>query len=230
MNLRYKGHRFPPEIISYSAWLYYGITLILRDVENLRAERGITVSCKAIRFRCLKFGPDYARRLRKNQGRLGDNWSVDEVFITNHGKHHDLWRAVDQDRDVIDVWVPKGSGRRAAKRFFRKALKHQGQVLWQLVTDKLRGYSAAHQEVLPSVIHRTGQYENNPGEASHQHTREQECQRRRFKSIEQAQRLLSVLSQLRNLFHVARNHLKAVHHRLLRKPAFSDWREVTCAH
>ena len=77
---------------------------------------------------------------------------------------------------------------------------------------------------------RTGQYENNRAEVSHQHTREQERQMRGFKSIEQAQRFLAVHGQVQNLFRVGRNHLKAVHHRLLRDRAFADWREATCAH
>ncbi len=119
--------------------------------------------------------------------------------------------------------------RRAAKRFFRRALKHQGKALWQLITDKLRSYPAAHREIFPSVIHRTGQYENNRAEVSHQHTREQERQMRRFKSMAQTQRFLSVHGPIQNLFRVGRHHLKAVHHRLLRDRAFADWREATCA-
>ncbi len=82
-----------------------------------------------------------------------------------------LWRAVDQDGDVIDILVTKRRNKHAAKRFFRRALKHQGKPPWQLVTDKLKSYTAARREVFPSVLHRTGQYENNRAEVSHQHTR-----------------------------------------------------------
>ena len=230
MKSLYRGHRFPPEIISHAVWLYHRFTLSFRDVEDLLAERGITVSYGSIRHWCLKFGPAYARSLRRKQGRLGDIWHVDELFITIRGQLHYLWRAVDQDGDVIDILVTKRRDRRAAKRFFRKALKHQGQVPWQLVTDKLRSYSAAHREVFPSVMHRTGQYENNRAEVSHQHTREQERQMRRFKSPQQAQRFLSVHGPIQNLFRVGRHLLKAAHHRLLRERAFADWSEVTSAH
>ncbi len=125
--------------------------------------------------------------------------------------------------------VMKRRNKRAAKRFFRKVLKGQGAPPWQLITDKLKSYPAAHREVFPSVEHRTGQYENNRAEVSHQHTREKKRQVRRFKSIAQAQRLLAVHGQVQNLFRVGRNHLKAVHQRLLRDRAFADWREVTCA-
>ena len=109
MRSSYKGHRFPPEIISYSVWLYHRFTLSFRDVEDLLAERGITVSYEAIRFWCSKFGPPYARILRRKQGRLGDIWHVDEVFLKIGGQLHYLWRVVDQDGDVIDILVTNRS-------------------------------------------------------------------------------------------------------------------------
>ena len=227
MESLYRGHRFPPEIISHAVWLCHRFTLSFRDVEDLLAERGILVSHEAIRYWCRKFGPSYARKLRRKQGRLGEIWHVDELFITIQGQRRYLWRTVDQDGDVIDILVTKRRDRRAAKRFFRRMLKHQGQAPWQLITDKLRSYPAAHREIFPSVVHRTGQYENNRAEVSHQPTRQQERQMRRFKSIVQAQRFLSVHGPIQNLFRVGRHHLKAVHHRLLRAQAFSDWREVT---
>jgi putative transposase len=229
MKPNYKGHRFPPEIISRAVWLDHRFTLSLRDVEDLLAERGIRVSYESIRAWCLKFGPTYARSLRRKQGRRGDIWHVDEVFVKIQGEQLYLWRAVDQDGDTLDILVTKRRDKRAAKRFFRKVLKGQGEVPWKVVTDKLKSYSAAHREVFPSVEHRTGRYENNRAEASHKHTREQERQMHRFKSIAQAQRFLSVHGQVQNLFRVGRHHLKAVHHRLLRDRALADWREVTCA-
>ena len=139
-----------------------------------------------------------------------------------------LLRAVDQDGDVLDILVTRRRDRRAVKSFFRKVLKHQGRPPWQLVTDKLRSYGAARREVFPSITHRTGQYENNRAEVSHQHTREREHQMRRFKSAAQLQRFLCVHGGIRNLFRVGCHHLKAVHHRLLRERAFRDWKKVTC--
>jgi putative transposase len=145
------------------------------------------------------------------------------------GERHYLCRAVDQDGDVIDILVTKRRDRGAAKRFFRKVLKHQGQVPWQLVTDKLRTYAAAHREVFPSVMHRTGRYENNRVEVSHQHTRQQEKQMRRFKSPQQVQRFRSMHGLIQNLFRVGRHHLKSVHYRLLRDRAFGGRKKSTCA-
>ena len=171
---RYHGHRFPPEIISHTVWLYYRFGLSLRDVEDLLAKRGIVVSYETIRRWCGKFGPDYARRLRQRQGRLGDTWFLDEVFVTIKGERQYLWRAVDQDGDVIDILVQSRRNRRAAARFFRKLLKNQGKLPFRLVTDKLKSYSAAIRTIMPSVNHDTERYANNRAEVSHQPTRQRD--------------------------------------------------------
>ena len=122
---RYLRHRFPPDIISHAVWLYHRYGLSFRDVEDLLAERGIIVSYETIRQWCGKFGPDYARRLKRRQGRLGDTWFLDEVFITMNGQRQYLWRAVDQDGDLIDLLVQPRRDARAARRFFRRLLKGQ---------------------------------------------------------------------------------------------------------
>ena len=225
----YRGYRFPPEIISHAVWLYHRFCLSFRDVEDLLSQRGITVSYEAIRLWCLKFGPEYARRVKRRQGRLGDTWYLDEVFVTIQGQRQYLWRAVDQDGDVLDILVQRRRDARAAKRFFRKLLKGQGSPPWRLVTDKLRSYSAAHRSVMPSVVHSTEQYENNRAEVSHQPTRQRERQMRRFKSPGQAQRFLSVHGVIQNLFRVGRHLLGAAHHRELRDRAFIAWHTATCA-
>ncbi len=116
----YRGYRFPPEIISHAVWLYHRFCLSFRDAEDLLSQRGITVSYEAIRLWCLKFGPEYARRVKRRQGRLGDAWHLDEVFVTIQGRRQNLWRAVDQDGDMIDILVQPRRDQRAAKRFFRK--------------------------------------------------------------------------------------------------------------
>ena len=136
----YHGYRFPPEIISHAVWLYYRFYLSFRDVEDLLAERGITVSYETIRQWSRKFGAEYARKLRRREGRLGDTWHLDELFVTIQGERQYLWRAVDQDGDVLDILVQPRRNRRAAERFFRKLLKGQGSEPRRLVTDKLRSY------------------------------------------------------------------------------------------
>ena len=226
---QYYGHRFPPEVISYVVWLYHRFTLSFRDIEDLLAERGVVVSYESIRQWCQKFGPGFAKRLRNKQGKLGDTWFADEVFIKINGELHYLWRAVDQDGDVLDILVQRRRDKRAALRFFRKMLRAQGSTPRILVTDKLRSYAAARKELMPSVVRSQECYANNRAEGSHQHTRQHERQMRQFKSHGQAQRFLSVHSQVHNLFRVGRHLLKACHYRMFRDRAFSAWSEVTCA-
>jgi len=223
---RYHRHRFPPEIISHAVWLYHRFGLSLRDVEELL---GITVSYEAIRCWCAKFGPDYARRLRRLRGCLGDTWFLDEVFVTIQGQRHYLWRAVDQDGDVIDILVQRRRNARAARRFFRKLLKGQGSEPRWLVTDKLGSYRAAHRSMMPSVEHVTARYANNRSEVSHQPTRQRERQMRKVKSAAQAQRFLSVHGVVHNLFSLGRHRLRSGDYRLLRGRAFAVWSEVAAA-
>jgi putative transposase len=224
----YRGYRFPPEIISHTVWLYHRFTLSLRDIEDLLAERNVIVSYESIRQWCATFGLDYARRLRKRRGALGDRWFLDEVTVSIQGKRQYLWRAVDQDGDVLDILVQSRKDKHAAKRFFRKLLKGQGRVPMEMTTDKLRSYAAAKREMMPSVVHCQDKYANNRAEVSHEHTREQERQMRGFGSSAQAQRFLSVHGQVHNLFRVGRHLLRAANYRILRGRAFVAWQEVTC--
>jgi len=124
---KYQRHRFPSEIIRHAVWLYHRFCLSFREVEELLAERGITVTYEAVRQWCQKFGPALARKLKKRQGRLGDTWHIDEVLVTIQGARHNLWRAVDQDGDVIDILVQRRRNKRAAERFFRRVLKGHGK-------------------------------------------------------------------------------------------------------
>jgi putative transposase len=225
----YRGYRFPPEIIGHAVWLYHRFCLSFRDTEDLLAQRGIVVSYETIRQWCRTFGPVYARTLRHRQGRLGDTWYLDELFVTIRGRQQYLWRAVDHDGDVIDILVQPRRDRDAAERFFRKLLKGEGRAPRRLITDKLRSYAAAHRRVMPSVVHSTTQYENNRAELSHQPTRQRERQMRRFKSVGQVQRFVAVHGLVRNLFRVGRHLLRSAHHRLLRTRAFLVWDDATCA-
>ena len=225
----YHGYRFPADIIAHAVWLYFRFSLSFRDVEDLLAQRGVTVTHETIRQWCRTFGRTYARRLRQRRGRLGDTWHLDELVVTLNGRPQYLWRAVDEDGDVLDILVQSRRNRRAAARFFRTLLKRQGCVPRRLITDKLRSYPAACRTVMPSVVHVTDQYANNRAEVSHQPTRQRERQMRRFKSAAHLQRFASVHGVVQNLFRVGRHLLGSVHHRLLRTRAFVEWQVVTCA-
>ena len=224
----YQRHRFPSEIISHAVWLYHRFCLSFREVEELLAERGITVTYETVRQWCQKFGSAYARKLKKRQGRLGDTWYLDEVFITIQGEQQYLWRAVDQDGDTIDILVQRRRNQCAAERFFRRLLKGQGGEPRWLVTDKLRSYNAAHRTVMPTVSHINHVYANNRAEVSHQPTRQQEYHMRGFSSSTQAQRFLTLHGLTQNLFRLGRHLMQAVNYRLLRTQAFQVWQEAVC--
>ena len=225
----YRGYRFPPEIISHAVWLYHRFTLSLRDIEDLLAERNVIVSYESVRQWCTRFGLDYAKRLRKRRGRGGDRWFLDEVTVLIQGKRQYLWRAVDQDGDVLDILVQSRKDKRAANCLFRKLLKGQERTPIELTTDKLRSYAAVKKDLIPCVEHFQDKSANNRAEVSHEHTREQERQMRGFRSPGQAQRFLSVYGQVHNLFRVVRHLLRAANYRILRGRAFATWQEVTCA-
>ncbi len=117
----------------------------------------------------------------------GDTFYDGEVFVKINGKQHYLWRAVDQDGEVVDVLLQTRRDAAAAKRFLKRLLKSHGGEPRKIVTDKLRSYGVAHRQLMPDVVHDTSQYVNNRAELSHQPTRVRERGMRRFKSIGQVQ-------------------------------------------
>ena len=141
--ISYKRHRSPPEIIAHAVWLYFRFPLSLRLVEYMLLERGIVVSYEMVRRWALKFGPAYARRLRRKRPSRRDIWHLDEVVITIAGKTHWLWRAVDQDGYVLDEIVQTRRNTNAAKRLLKHLLKKQGCPPRRMITDKLGSYAAA---------------------------------------------------------------------------------------
>lgn len=222
MNI-YKRHRFPPDIISYGVWLYHRFNLSHRDIEDLLAERGITVSREAIRLWCIKFGAIYTRRLKRKHRGYGDTFYIDEVFVKINGIQHYLWRAVDQDGEVVNVFLQARRDGATAKRFFKRLLRSNGGEPRKIVTDKLRSYGVAHRMLIPEAIHSTELYENNRVEQSHEATRARERGMREFKSIRQAQRFLDAHAAVHNLFNLGRHLVRAEHYRNLRMSAFTEW-------
>ena len=219
----YKRHRFPPDIISYVVWLYYRFNLSHRDIEDLLAERGITVSREAIRLWCIKFGAIYTRCLKPQHRGYGDTFYIDEVFVKVNGKRHYLWRAVDQDGEMVDVFLQARRDGATAKRFFRRLLRSHGGEPRKIVTDKLRRYGVAHRQLIPDAIVDNSQYANNRAEQSHEPTKVRERVMRKFKSIKQAQRFLGAHAAVSNLFNLGRHKVRAQHYRDLRVSAFAEW-------
>src|SRR4051795_10172984 len=223
----YAGYRFPAEVISHAVWLYFRFPLSLRMVEEMLAARGIIVSHESVRQWALKFGQEFANRIRRRLPCAGDKWHLDEVAIKIAGVTHWLWRAVDQTGLVLDVLVQSRRDKCAAKRLLRKLLQRQCRAPRVMITDKLGSCSAAKQELMPGVEHRRHKGLNNRAENSHQPTRRRERQMKRFKSPRQAQRFLSAHDQINNLFHLHRDHLPAADYRAARTQAFQTWAEVT---
>ena len=219
----YKRHRFPADIISYAVWLYFRFNLSHRDIEDLLAERGISVSRESIRLWCNKFGALYARRLKRKHQGYGDTFFIDEVFVKINGKQHYLWRAVDQDGEVVDVFLQARRDGAAAKRFFRRLLRSHCGDPRKIVTDKLRSYGVAHREMIPDTFHVSDRYANNRAEQSHEATRVRERGMRKFKSVRHAQRFLGAHAAVSNLFNLGRHLIKAQHYRDLRTSALADW-------
>jgi putative transposase len=148
---------------------------------------------------------------------------IDEVFVKINGKQHYLWRAVDQDGEVVDVYLQAKRDGTAAKRFFKRLLRSRGDEPRKIVTDKLPSYGVAHRELIPDTIHSTQQYENNRAEQSHETTRVRERGMRRFKSVRQAQRFVTAHAAVQNLFNLGRHLVCAEHYRNLRISAFNEW-------
>ncbi len=226
MNI-YKRHRFPIEIIQYAVWLYYRFNMSHRDIEELMAERGIDVTYESILLRCNKIGQYFSKRLKHGHLGFGDTFYIDEVFVKIQSKQQYLWRAVDQDGEVIDVFLQARRDSKAAKRFFKRLLKNHHDEPRKIVTDKLRSYGVAHREIIPDTIHDTSQYANNRAELSHQPTRVRERGMRRFKTHRQAQRFLNIHAAVYKLFNLGRHLVSAQHYRNLRENAFGRWSEAT---
>jgi putative transposase len=223
----YKGFRFPVEVISDCVWLYYRFPLSLREVEEMMLARGVTVSHETIRQWTGKFGQAYANGLRRRRPRPGDKWHLDEVFIKINGKAHYLWRAVDQDGNVLDILVTSRRDAKAATRFFRKLLTGLEYAPRVLVTDKLASYGVARRRLMTGVEHRRSKYLNNRAENSHQPTRQREHAMKRFTSAGHAQRFLSAFGGISPHFRPRRHLLHAEEYRREMANRFSTWNEVT---
>jgi len=226
----YRRHRFPSEIISHSVWLYFRFALSYRDVEEIMAVRGVVVTYEAIREWCLKFGQTYANELRRRRPRPGDKWHLDEVFIKIKGTDHYLWRAVDQDGNVLDILVQSRRNKKAAKKFFRKLLKGLQYVPRVIITDKLKSYGAAKAEVMPGVEHRQHKGLNNRAENSHQPTRVREKVMRAFKSAGHVQRFVAAVSSIASHFKPRRHLLRDDQYREEMSSRRATWNEVSCVH
>jgi transposase-like protein len=227
--ISYARHQFPAEIIRHAVWLYLRFTLSYRDVEELLAERGIETSYETVRRWVLKFGPSFARNLRRLRPKPTGMWHLDEMVVSIQGRRMYLWRAVDSEGEVLDLLVQSKRDTAAALRLMRKLLKKQGYAPDELVTDKLGSYGAARRELRLSARHEQGLRKNNRAENSHQPVRRRERKQQRFKSAGSAQRSLSIHAAVHNTFNLQRHLISRRTFRSFRAEAAQAWQVATAA-
>jgi transposase-like protein len=229
MPISFARHQFPPVVIRHAVWLYVRFTLSYRDVEDLLAERGLNLSYETVRRWVFKFGPLFARELRRRRPRSTSRWHLDEMAVIISGRRFWLWRAVDDEGEVLDLLVQRRRDKAAAVKLMRKLLKKQGFGPEVLVTDKLPSYGAAKSEIGLAARHEQGLRKNNRAENSHQPVRRRERKMQRFKSPGSAQRFLSIHAAVHNTFNVQRHLISRRTLRVFREEAFGTWRAATAA-
>jgi len=225
----YSRHRFHPDIIRKTIWLYFRFNLSFRDVEDMMAERGVDVSYETIRRWVDKFGLTYAKRIKRRADKPSTVWHLDEVYVKIDGKLVYLWRAVDDEGTVLDVVVQTRRHRKAALRLIRKLLKNQGVRPERIVTDRLASYGAALRDIGLSGLQDVGGRKNNRAECSHVPIRRRERKAQKFRSIRSAQRLLSAHGQIYNLFNIRRHLTSRNTMKILRNRAMTNWDIATSA-
>jgi putative transposase len=227
--ISYDRHRFPPEVIRHAIWLYVRFTLSYRDVEELLAERGFDLSYETVRRWVLKFGPAFARNLRRLRPRPADTWHLDEMVVSIRGRRMYLWRAVDSEGEILDLLVQPRRDKAAALRLMRKLLRKQANSPRVLVTDRLPSYGAARRQLGLAARHEQGLRKNNRAENSHQVVRRRERKMQRFKSAASAQRFLSIHASVHNTFDLRPHLVSRRTLRLFRAEATLAWQVATMA-
>ena len=228
--LSFKRHRFPADVIRHAVWLYFRFTLSFRDVEEMLAARGIDVSYETIRCWTIKFGPQIAKNLKRKRPAPSPRWHLDEVVCNIGGKRMYLWRAVDDEGEVLDVVVQKRRDHNAALALLKRLLRNQPVEPEAIVTDGLASYRSALRELGLEDLHQPGRLrENNRAENSHLPIRRRERKMQLFKSQASAQRFLTIHAGVYNTFYTQRHLISRTTLRTFRNAANDAWTEATVA-
>ena len=192
-------------------------------------DRGIDVSYETIRRWVEKFGSQYAKRIRSRSENPSPVWHLDEVYTKINGKMVYLWRAVDNEGTVLDIVIQRRRNTHAAMRLLRKLLRNQGIKPTLIVTDRLGSYGAALKQLGMKHLHDVGGRKNNRAECSHVPIRRREQKSQKFRSVRNAQMLLSVHGQIYNLFNHRRHLISRKTLRKFRQQAQNEWNLVTAS-
>ena len=228
----FKYFKTSPEIIRLAVMLYVRFPLSLRNVEDLLHERGIEVSHETVRFWWQRFGPMFASEIRKrrNAGLKSSRWQwhLDEVFVKVNGERHYLWRAVDHEGEVLESYVTKMRDKKAALKFLRKAMRKHGRPE-VVVTDRLRSYGAALNEIGAMARQEIGRWLNNRAENSHLPFRRRERAMLRFRQMRSLQKFAAVHASVSNHFNQERHLYSRHNYKLHRAAALAEWRLLCSA-
>jgi putative transposase len=193
------------------------------------AERGVEVSYETVRRWVIKFGPAFARNLRRLRPRPSEIWHLDEMVVSIQGRRMSLWRAVDSAGEILGRLVQPHRDKAAALKLMRKLLKRQGYAPNVLATDELPSYGCARREVGLSAYHEQGLRKNNRAENSHQVARRRERTMQGFKSPGAAQRFLSTHAAVPTKFNLQRPLVAHRKLRVFRSEAAEQWTHATTA-
>ena len=228
--LSFKRHRFPADVIRHAIWLYFRFTLSFRDVEEMLAQRGIEVSYETIRCWTIKFGPQIARNLKRRRTAPSPRWHLDEMVCTVGGRRMYLWRAVDDEGEVLDLVMQRRRDTEAALKLLKRLLRNQPVEPETITTDGLGSYGSALQKLGLQDSHRPGRLrENNRAENSHLPIRRRERKMQRFKSQASAQRFLTTHAAIYNTFYTQPHLICRQTLRRFRGEAFAAWNQATAA-
>ena len=209
--------------------MYIRYPLSLRQVEDLLFERGIDICHETVRFWWNRFGPMFAAEIRKR--RIYDRsfsswrWHLDEVFVRINGEMHYLWRAVDHEGEVLEVFVTKCRDRKAALAFIKRAMKRYGRPK-VIVTDRLRSYRAAMNVIGNASAQICGRWLNNRAENSHQPFRRRERAMAKFRTAKSLQKFAAVHASVHNHFNQERHLRSRQIFKLNRSLALAEWRQI----
>lgn len=225
--LSFKRHRFPPDVIRHAVWLYFRFTLSFRDVEELLAQRGIEVTYETIRCWTIKFGPQIARNLKRQRPAPSPRWHLDEMVCRVGGRRMYLWRAVDDEGEVLDLVMQRRRDTNAALKLLKRLLRNQPVDPVSITTDGLGSYAAALKELGLFDLHHPGRLrENNQAENSHLPIRRRERKMQGFKSQASAQRFLTTHAAIYNTFYVQPHLIRRQTLRQFRGEAMRVWNDA----